>query len=75
MRRGEAGVVTTYLVVLLLMSVFCNGTIGCVFYSKPQLLTVSNSLVLNLACCQLGEFGDGVWYVYAYVCTSVGEVG
>lgn len=51
----EGGVVTTYLAVLLLLSVLCNGTIGCVFYSKPQLLTVSNSLVLNLTCCQLGE--------------------
>lgn len=51
----EGGVVTTYLAVLLLLSVLCNCTIGCVFYSKPQLLTVSNSLVLNLTCCQLGE--------------------
>ncbi|XP_070208055.1 beta-1 adrenergic receptor-like [Littorina saxatilis] len=50
----EDVLMTLYLSVLLVLSVMSNGTIGCVFYKKPQLLTVSNNFVLNLACCQLG---------------------
>ncbi|KAL8584124.1 hypothetical protein ACOMHN_011739 [Nucella lapillus] len=49
----EVRTVTAYLCVVLVLSMVGNGTLGCVFYSKRQLLTVSNYFVLNMACCQL----------------------
>ncbi|XP_025083422.1 G-protein coupled receptor 161-like [Pomacea canaliculata] len=45
---------TAYYTLLMALSVVSNGTIGVVFYKKPQLLTVSNNFVLNLACCDIG---------------------
>ncbi|XP_076451284.1 visual pigment-like receptor peropsin [Babylonia areolata] len=50
----EVTLMTTYMCVVLVLSVVSNGTLACVFYRKRQLLTVSNYFVLNLACCQLG---------------------
>ncbi|XP_048238815.1 G-protein coupled receptor 161-like isoform X2 [Haliotis rufescens] len=44
----------SYFAVVFLLSLLCNGTICVVFHKRPQLLTVSNSFVLNLTCCQLG---------------------
>ncbi|XP_067658312.1 probable G-protein coupled receptor 45 [Haliotis asinina] len=48
------GAAVTYFTLVFLISLLCNGTICVVFYKRPQLLTVSNSFVLNLTCCELG---------------------
>lgn len=50
----ETALMTAYYTLLMALSVVSNGTIGVVFYKKPQLLTVSNNFVLNLACCDIG---------------------
>ena len=42
--------------IIFIISIAMNVTICLVFYKKSQLLTVSNTFVLNLIGCQLGEY-------------------
>lgn len=39
--------------VILALSLAMNSVVCLVFYKKTYLLSVSNSFVLNLSCCQL----------------------
>ncbi|XP_063410109.1 G-protein coupled receptor 161-like [Mytilus trossulus] len=39
--------------IIFIVSMVMNGTVCLVFYKKTQLLSVSNTFVLNLICCQL----------------------
>ena len=52
---SEYFLVTSYLTLVLVLAILTNGTVVAVFYTKPQLLTVSTNFVLNLSACQLGK--------------------
>ncbi|KAK3099380.1 hypothetical protein FSP39_003562 [Pinctada imbricata] len=39
--------------ITLVLALSTNGIVCVVFYKKPHLLSVNNSFVLNLSCCQL----------------------
>lgn len=42
--------------VILALSLAMNSVVCVVFYKKSYLLSVSNSFVLNLSCCQLCKY-------------------
>jgi len=50
--------------IIFIISIAMNVTICLVFYKKSQLLTVSNTFVLNLIGCQLGEYFLFIFYFF-----------
>ena len=58
--------------IIFIVSMVMNGTVCLVFYKKTQLLSVSNTFVLNLICCQLGKFIFNT-FVLNLICCQLGK--
>ncbi|CAG2206456.1 unnamed protein product [Mytilus edulis] len=60
--------------IIFIVSMVMNGTVCLVFYKKTQLLSVSNTFVLNLICCQLRVLNYGstrVHFVSKFLHTQI----